>query len=300
MVVRLTWDGRLIDAWQWRSDRRVRAAFGLGPLPSFSRWADHRNPEHGGLRLDVGHLNAVATRGDDLLVGLGVVRRPRLPWSLAAAATASRSAQRLGLERPVRAAVDAAAAFGPGRRFLGHRAIASVPGFDRPPPSPGTRRDWTWAVLELPGAARGLPRRTRARVVASHPSAGLPAHNVVPFGDLIAVNDSTRGRVLTVDARSGAVVSAVQIEGELPFPRGLLRLDDGRFLVGVQDPARLLTVDLERGGVDEVIDLPDDRNEAPYAIAPVPDGFADPAGRLPSARAGWGIPGADASASVTT
>jgi hypothetical protein len=142
-------------------------------------------------------------------------------------------------------------------------------------------------VVELRGG--------RARIVARHPVLGLPAHNVVPDGDRLVANDSAQGRVLAVDRASGAIVRAVDLPGELPFPRGLLRLGDGRFAVGTQDPAAIRIVDLDAQRIDATIVLDDGPDESPYAIAPVPDGFADPSGRVPDTRAGWGIAGADAS-----
>lgn len=299
LVVRIDWDGCLTDHWHWRSDRRVRRALGLGSYPPFSRWTDHRDPGHTGVRLDVGHVNAVARRGDDLLITLGVIRRPRAVWPMAGAAVALRAAARVGLGRPAVRAAEFAVASAAGRRLLARGSVAAGrPGFNAKLPPGETWPDWRWALLELPGAAGGLRGRPAARVVTQHRSGGLPVHNAVPFGDLVAVNDSARGQVLALDVRTGTTVASVQIPGELPFPRGLLRLNGNRFLVGVQHPGRLLVVDLGEQRIEDEIPLPDDRDESPYAIAFVPDGFDDPAGRLPATRAGWGIPGGDASASA--
>jgi hypothetical protein len=296
LIVRMSWDGR-VEAWHWRTDRPARRALGLKPLPSFSRWADHRNPDNRGVRLDVGHVNAVAARGGDLIVGLGVLRPPRLAWPVAAISYGARTAERLGFGRVVAAAVEAAERSPRARGILGRPRIASArPGFNATLQPGQTQPAWSWAVLELPGAAARLASRRSVRVVARHSSGGRPAHNVVPWDDRIVANDSPRGDVVALDARTGAVVSSVHIPGELPFPRGLLHLDGGRFLVGIQQPARILVVDLDEQRIEREIALPGDRNESPYAISFVPDGFLDPRGRLPTTRAGWGITGADARA----
>jgi hypothetical protein len=149
------------------------------------------------------------------------------------------------------------------------------------------RSGWTWALAELGTAG--------ARIVARHPALGLPAHNVAVDGSRLVVNDSAAGRVVALDRATGAVVRSVALPGDLPFPRGLARLPDGRFAVGTQDPAAILVVDLEAERLERTIPLPGDRGESPYAIALVPETFDDPSGRLPATRAGWGIAGGDAS-----
>nr|MDQ3936305.1 hypothetical protein [Actinomycetota bacterium] len=170
-------------------------------------------------------------------------------------------------------------------------ATAVAPGaiFAGPEGPPGT-----WAVAELP--RERTAGRLSGRLVARHPAAGRPAHDVVPYDDLLAIADSPRGTVLGLDRRTGAVVRTVELPGDHQFPRGMLRLDDGRLVVGTQDPAALTVVDLHEERVCERLLLPGDRGESPFAITPVPACFEDPDGRLPATRAGWGIAGADASA----
>ena len=55
---------------------------------------------------------------------------------------------------------------------------------------------------------------------------------------------------------------------------------------------------MDDGRVESPFPLPDDRGETTFGIAPVPERFADPAGRLPESRADWPIPGADARVGV--
>ena len=290
LVLRLGWHGEMEGAWHWRADRDVRRALGHDWLPRFDRHLDHRDPAPVGLRVDIGHVNAVAEDGGGLLVGLGFVRPPtRLRWT-AAREAGLRVARRVGLGRAAGAVIDRWRAL--PRNAPSPALLAVTPGTIRVEDAPQERPGWSWAVVEVQSPLD----RPRARVVARHPAGGVPAHNALPYDGLVAVTDSARGRVLAVDRRSGDVVRSVQLPGTLPFPRGLCRLGDGRLAVGTRDPAALTIVDLDAGRIDDRVLLADDRGESPYAIAPLAPGFADPAGRLPATRAGWGLVGGDASA----
>ena len=294
LVLRIDWDGRPCGMWHWRADRRMRHELGFGWLPGFDRSIDYRDPLEPGLRVDLAHVNAVALEGDALLVGLGLVRAPiPLLWP-AMRERGTRLAESVGLGGAVARAIA-----------LWRRSPLTRIGAGRVPTdltlvTPGQlaidtggagEPGWTWAVAELRPDTRG---RLRSRVLARHPARAVPSHNVVAVDDLVIVNESARGRVVALDRESGAIVRSVDLPGDYPFPRGLFRLDDGRFLVGTKWPATLSVIDLAAERVDERIDLPDDRDETPYAIAPVPAAFGDP-GLLPAARADWGIEGADAS-----
>lgn len=295
LLLNLGWDGRLLDHWHWRTDRRLCRALGHGRLPHFDRWTDHRDPLGGGLRVDIGHVNAVALDGDGLLVGLGMVRAPASLWWPLARERGLRLAGRLGLGRVAQGAVDrwrSSPAVAIGRRqAAGAGLVAITPGTIGFEPGGEPPEGWTWAVVEL----RPDGRSHRPRIVTRRPSDALPAHNAVAHGELVAVCDSPGRRVVGVDRRSGQIVRAVALPGDFPFPRGLARLPDGRLVAGTQMPAALNVIDLDAQRIDERILLEDDRAETPYAIAPLPPAFDDPAGRLPTTRAGWGIIGADAS-----
>ena len=76
LVIGLDWEGRVRASWSWRSDRKLRNELGYGWLPSFDRWADHRDPLGGGMRLDVGHPSDVTINGSSMLVMLGLLRTP--------------------------------------------------------------------------------------------------------------------------------------------------------------------------------------------------------------------------------
>jgi hypothetical protein len=225
----------------------------------------------------------VALDGDVVLVGLGLVRAPMsLLWT-SARKRGGLLARRAGLGALVERV------FPPGR--LGDLA-AITPGAQPMDPSRPGRPGWTWAVAELRPREAAQPG---SRIVARQPAGAVPSHNLAVWDGLLAVNESARKRLVALDRETGAIVRSVDLPGERPFPRGLLPLGDGRFVVGTQFPPALHVVDLMAERLEERILLPDDRGEAPYAITAVPDSFGDPSG-LPATRAEWGIPGADASA----
>lgn len=293
LVLRVDWDGQPITFWHWRKDRRIRRQLGHGWLPSFDRHIDHRRPGDDGLRLDLGHVNAAVLDGDVLLVGLGLARPPvSLAWH-EFRERGLRIARRLGLGAPADGLVRWWRSL-PGRA-PGPNLLAAMPSQIRPE-NVDIRPGWSSVVVAVDSPHHH--RRPRARVIVRLPGRGVPVHNAVPYEDRIAIADSGAGRVIAVDRRTGDVVRSVELPEELPFPRGLLRLPDGRFVVGTQQPVALTIVDLEAERIDDRVVLPDDRGEASYALVALPDGFEDPAGRLPTTRAGWGITGADASSSA--
>jgi hypothetical protein len=146
------------------------------------------------------------------------------------------------------------------RRFLRRR----LP----PPPS--------FAVVELP---RGRPARETAATLLLHRTdhaVDSPNHNPEEDGDLVVYNDSNRNVLVGWDRHEGREVHAVPIPGDPPFARGLLRLDDGLWLVGSQRPLAVHAVDLERGRVVASHQLDGGEFECVYAICPIPDDFDDP------------------------
>jgi len=291
LVLRIGWDGELRRAWHWRADAAFREALGHGWLPGFERDVDNRDPFAGGLRLELGHVNAIAPDGDRVLVGLGLVRPPVPLGRPIARALTYRAIRRMGLERAARAAVVRWAASPIRRelqRRLARRAARSVtPGGLNFAAGPQERPGWTWAIAELGPDG--------ARIAARHPVRGLPVHNLALDTGRLVVNDSPQARVVAVDRSSGAIVRSVGLPGEFPYPRGLARLPDGCFVVGTQRPAAVHLVDLDAGRVMRTIELPDNQGESPYAIVVLPESFEEPSGRLPLTRAGWGIAGGDAS-----
>jgi hypothetical protein len=243
------------------------------------------------LRLELGHVNAIAPDGDRVLIGLGLVRPPIPLGRPLVRALTYRAIRGVGLKPLARAAIIRWAR-SPIRaqlqRRLTRRAARSVtPGGLNFTAGPQDRPGWTWTIAELGPAG--------ARIVARHPVRGLPAHNLSLDAGRLVVNDSPGGRVVAVDRSSGAIVRSVGMPGEFPYPRGLARLPDGTFVVGTQRPPAVHVVDLDAERVLRTIALPDPANESPYAIVVLPESFGDPSSRLPETRVGWGIAGGDAS-----
>ena len=77
LLLRLDWEGELIDWWSFRADKRVLKALGFRRRPPrLDPDLDHRDPN---IRqkvapFDTGHLNAVVPSGDDLLVSFGRIQ----------------------------------------------------------------------------------------------------------------------------------------------------------------------------------------------------------------------------------
>jgi hypothetical protein len=295
LVIGMDWEGRLRGSWSWRSDRRLRKELGYGWMPSFDRWADHRDPLGGGLRLDVGHPNEVTIDGSRMLVMLGLLRTPPpLIWP-ALRSNLLRLGERAGLGAAAQGLAYRRNAFRPGGLGSGNpagRALEVTPGAIGLANKTDAARDWTWALLELDRIPDG--RKPRARVITRGPAAMRPSHDAVPAEGLVAVNDSSRNTVLAVNRQSGAVEHSMTISGENRFLRGLLHLGGSRFLVGAQNPISAYEVDLAAGRVIAGIQLSDNPLESVWGIQRVPDEFGDPSGNLPDSRADWPIPGADA------
>src|SRR5262245_19903686 len=77
LLLRLGWNGELVDWWSFRADKRFLEELGFRRLPPrLDPDLDHRDPN---IRqkvapFDTGHLNAVVRSGDDLLVSFGRIQ----------------------------------------------------------------------------------------------------------------------------------------------------------------------------------------------------------------------------------
>ena len=213
LLLRLSWDGELLDWWSFRADRRFLKQLGFRrPPPRLDPDLDHRDPD---IRMkvapyDTGHLNAVVASGDDLLISFGRIRT---------------------LEEQPR----------------------------------------TSAIVRLQRDGRRRPS-----IVFRTDAVDVPNHNVAEDGDLLLFNDSNRNCLVAWDRRTGEERSAVQIPGDPPFARGLLRIGPSRWLVGSQQPAAVHAVDLEREAVVATYELGGVENETVFGIEALPDTFEDP------------------------
>jgi hypothetical protein len=278
-VLRLGWDGELRRVWTWRSHARLRGRLGQASAPPLDRGHDYRRRDRARNWHDLSHVNAILRDGDDLLIGLGQVRAQGM-WLWPA--MLDRALRRGG--RPVEAAVGAwrrSPLKRVGRNWgAGRKRAPLPPGVNEMGRGPGSRS----AVVRLSLNRR---RRARADLVLLRPGATVPTHNLATLGDLLVVNDTSTGRLVALDPPSFTVRHEVRLPGSPSFPRGLIDLGGGRFLVGDQNPLAVHVVDLPAGTVERTVELPADQGECVYALAAVPPSFADPARRLPAAREAW-------------
>jgi hypothetical protein len=75
MLVRVSWEGELVDWWSFRSDRSVYRLLGYRRrnLPRVSPDLDYRDPRVQAASADVVHLNGVVRGSDGLLLSFGCV-----------------------------------------------------------------------------------------------------------------------------------------------------------------------------------------------------------------------------------
>jgi hypothetical protein len=283
LVLKLGWDGPVLDSWCWRADRHLTAELGFrSPLP-FSERLDYRDPRKYGHGVhDLAHVNAIARDEDGLMVSLGRVLSPRTyrsrHWR--------RRLGRIG---------DAALIGRPALALLRRREVRRLRAQAEPSPSV---TDGTWVVVRLDEAEGSVARGGPAEVIVRRDGQRVPNHDVLPWRDLIVYNDSNNGRLEAIDRRTGAIERSVAVPGKPPYARGLAALDASRFLVGSQRPVAVHTIDLDEGRVVSSIHLGDNPRESVFAVGLVPESFDELPERLefPPAgdRASIGVAGAPA------
>lgn len=250
LLVKLSWDGRLLASWEWRREPALRRAFGFSRLPAVERHLDFRDPEtmRSGVR-NIVHLNAVSRVPEGLLVSLGRVlsrgayRRQRV------AGLVGKVARALGVPGRARS--------GPDRKGGAVREIGGS--------------SWAIVLLREGGGTTILKRAGGTRV---------PNHNVVRLGSSLVYNDTNYG-MLTAAALDPSVPDrSVRIPGHPAFVRGLAGLGEQRFLVGSQAPAAVYEVDLVDRRIVSALPLDRDPRESIYGICVLPAEFDDPPPRL--------------------
>jgi hypothetical protein len=253
MVLRFSWEGALLEEWTWRREPDLAAAFGFVPPPPFRPQLDYRDPAvaHTGVHA-IAHVNGVARGTDGLLVSLGRILSPALVRALRVRAAAARLTARAGI---------GSAAIRTARRRRARRLAA-----DRRVPVERLAGS-SFALVALGEAPRVLLRVDRVAV---------PNHNVHEEDGLLVYNDSNRGCLVGVDRETAQERHEVTVPGDPAFARGLASLGGGRFLVGSQAPLAIHTIDLLTGRVVASLPLGGKRRECVYAIALLPDRFADP------------------------
>jgi len=263
LLLRLDWEGRVLDRWLWRADRGLVAEFGFRRLPTLDPRIDYRDPRHrANQTYDIGHLNAVARGRGGLIVSLGRV--------LAPGAYRSRRLKRrlLQVAEPIPLASRAAAAA--RRRQLRTAAADPLP---MPDLAAGS------SALVLVRSHGRLADRPNVETLLRSDGLRFPNHDAAQVGDLLVFNDSNRGLLVGHRPRGGGERS-VPVPGDPPYARGLAWLTGERFVVGSQRPTAVHIIDLRQQRVMSSLVLGSDARESVSSIAVVPDSFDEPPARL--------------------
>jgi hypothetical protein len=247
LLIKLNWQGSLLDTWEWRRSPDLRAAFGYGRLPRVDRTLDYRNPENmrDGVRNTV-HLNNLASGQGGIWISLGRVIAPGQFRRKQLGAWLGKMARLAGIPM---------------------RQEKTIPGV-KTGPLPGITNS-SWAVVHLkpdsPAVIKKLIRNT-----------SVPNHNVWVNGKELVFNDTNRDRVVRTSLDGSGTDLEIPIPGSPGFLRGLLPLGGSRFLVGSQNPLAIYEVDFDRAAVIHTIRLQGKARESVYGIYALPDDFGDP------------------------
>jgi hypothetical protein len=246
LLLRLGWDGQVLERWTWRENHALARALGYRRPPRFYPDTDYRDPRSTrGRVLSLVQLNAVARDRERLLVSFGRVVPQRAYLRKGAAAAAGR----LGLSPRMRAPRR------PSRLPVGQE--------------PGS--DFALVALDTDRAAE---------VVYRVEGVSVPNHNVLVAGERVLYNDTDGGRLVEVDLARRAETRAVAVPGEPSYARGLAALASDRYIVGSQRPAAVHVLDLAEGRVVDSFAFSADERESAYALAVLPGTFEDPPPRL--------------------
>ena len=246
LLVRLDWEGRVVDSWEWRLDGALVEALGTPKPPPVDRELDYRDPRvmQTGVR-NLIHLNGVARTEEGLLVSFGRI-------------LSSSQRRRQSLRTKVNRLVDTGAL----RRARNQR-VGPIP---------------SQHVAGSSFAIVVVPEGGSARVVAKTEETTVPNHNALPFGSGILYNDTNYGTLALLDPESSEPRARIPIPGGTHFVRGLTLVDDHTVLVGNQDPAAVYWVDVRRGKVLRTFELGGQPLESVYGVCLLPDDFDDPPG----------------------
>ncbi len=250
LLVKLSWEGALLDVWEWRRDARLVRELGFRRLTPVDRGRDYRDPESMRRGVpNVVHLNAVTLRPGGLLVSFGRVLSPAAYRRHRLAGAAGYAASVLGL----------------GRREQRPRLLGA---------GPSSR------IEGSSSAFIALAEDLSAELLWRVDGIDVPNHNALEVAGNLIYNDSNGSRLIGRPLAGSSAERAVDLPGDPSFLRGLAHLGALRFLVGNQGPLALYHVDLEEGLVVAEIPLPGEPRESVYGICLVPDNFDDPPERL--------------------
>jgi hypothetical protein len=249
LLVRMGWNGELLDHWSWRTEPELVAALGFQSVPRFDPALDFRDPKvmQGGVH-NIVHLNSVSRSHDGLVLSFGRVLDGRTLRTRMVRGRLGRAAAGLGLTRSRNGPIQAI----PSDRLAGS----------------------SYAVVGLSDAD---PRQ--ATILYREGPIQVPNHNATRAGELLVFNDSNRGR-LVFYSLEGELLRSVEIPGFPSFARGLVALGEGVYVVGSQAPLALHVVDPERETVLRSIPLGGLERESVYAVCALPAEFATPGDRF--------------------
>jgi len=253
LLLQVGWYGRPRGRWSWRFDRNLARELGFRAVPPLREDLDYRDPRatYGRVRSTV-QLNGLARTDEGVVLSFGRILSPRTLRKKRLFERVAVAARRVGVaprEEPKRE--------------------SPLPA----PPEPGS----SYALVLL-RHARGTPlaHAGEATVLFRREGVTVPNHNVLQTEGKLVYNDSDRGYLVVLDAETRIQVQAVAVPGSPSFARGLAHLQGGVFVVGSQAPAALHMIDLGSGAVTGTVELSDDPRESVYAVAVLPDSFADP------------------------
>jgi hypothetical protein len=192
---------------------------------------------------NIAHLNGVARAHDGLLVSLGRILDPAEVARRSRMARLGRAAAKLGVTR---------------RR--------------KPDTSPSP-------AGVIPGSSAAIVVRREdgsASRVIQQTGIGVPGHNVLERDGVLLYNDTHAGRLVAFDRERQAETASVDVPGEPSFARGLAHWHGDVYLVGSQRPLAVYAIDVEQGEVTRTFALGGEENESVYAVAVLPETFAEP------------------------
>jgi hypothetical protein len=247
LLVKINWNGQIVADWEWRSDKELARALGLGGIPPVRRDLDYRDPTsmRRGVRNAI-HLNGIARGASGLLLSFGRILSPRQyrkqNWN----------------------SIFGAMAVAVGLKARPHRARGALV---------------TEHVGRMTGCSSAvvlLRENGDSKVLLRVDGTSVPNHNVAQVGETLIYHDSNGGRTVSVDLAGVSPERSTSIPGNPSFVRGLAQLDAHRFLVGSQAPAAIYLVDTAAGRVINTFLLNGEANESVYGLCILPEGFSPP------------------------
>jgi len=252
LLVKVDWKGNLIDQWEWRKDRSLRAAFELDDLPQVDLRVDFRDPNAARRHVyNTIHLNAVCPASDGLLLSFGRVLSPAGYRKKRRDSAFSRLASAFRLNGLSRKSVS--------------RALDKLR--PRMMPSPPDNSCSAIVLLHADRTSKVLHRVT---------GIAEPNHNVWWHNDTIVFNDTNQHAVVAFSPSSRRDPACVRIPGESPFVRGLLHDAGSVYWAGSQAPLALYQVDVAAGRRLSTWELDSSPFESVYGICAVPSIYETP------------------------